>query len=137
MELTADNVNAVASRALFRDDEITDLRTPPDGAVIVDGIVSKYAFHPERLAAERGNIAALLDGLDESFKSTGGGGMSFLNACMTKDGEHWGEHPTMGMLFALGIGSGLCSYTLPREMWPVLPGGVPYITIDAGALEAA
>lgn len=137
MHLTAENVNAVAARVLFRDDEIADPQTPPDGAIVVDGIVSRYAFHPERLASERGNIARLLDGLDDSFKSNGGGGMSFLNACMTKDGEHWGEHPTMGMLFALGIGAGLCSYTLPREMWPVLPGGVPYITVDDVALQSA
>ena len=137
MKLTAENVNAVAGRVLYRDEEISDPTTPPDGSVIVDGIVAKYAFHPERLQSERGNIASLLDGLEDSFKSTGGGGMSFLNACMTKDGDHWAEHQTMGMLFALGIGAGLCSYTLPRDMWSVLPGGVPYITIDAGALEAA
>jgi hypothetical protein len=56
---------------------------------------------------------------------------------VTKHGEHWGEHPTMGMLFALGIGAGLASYPIPREMWSALPGGVPYVTIDSDAIKAA
>lgn len=136
MELTAANVNEVAGRVLFRDDEIVDGNVPAD-AVRVEGIVCNYAFSRDRLNSEKLNIASLLDGLADDFKTGGGGGMSFLNACMTKEGVHWAEHPTMGMLFALGIGCGLCSYTLPRDMWAILPGSVPYITIDSAALAEA
>jgi len=137
MKLTAENVNAVASRCLFTDDEMPNQNEAPEGAVMVDGIVCRYAFHPERLTASKREIASMLDCLEDSFKTKGGGGMSFLNACMTKDGEHWGEHPTMGMLFALGIGAGLAFYTLPRELWTALPGSVPYVTIDSLALDLA
>ena len=135
--LTSANVNEVAKRCLFTDEELLVPGVAPEGAIIVEGIVNRYAFHPDRLGASTAEIAAMLDCLDDAFKTDGGGGMSFLNACVTKDGEHWGEHPTMGMLFALGIGAGLAKYTMPREMWSVLPGSVPYITVDSAALRKA
>lgn len=137
MNLTADNVRSVAQKCLFTDAEFRDGEDVPAGAVVVDGIVGKYAFHQDRLADNTGDIASLLSGLEDSFMSEGGGGMSFLQACMDRSGNHWGEHPTMGLLFGLGIGAGLCFYTLPREMWAVLPGGVPYITIDSSKVKAA
>ena len=139
MKLTSENVNAVATNCLFKAGELPEgAKTPPEGAVIVDGIISRYAFHPERLEKNRRNVASMLNDLESSFRTDGGGGMSFLSACMTRDGEHWGEHPTMGMLFALGMGLGMVSYTMPRDMWPILPGGVPYLTVDATKLlEAA
>ena len=36
----------------------------------------------------------------------------------------------MEQLFVLGMGLGLVKYGLPRSMWNVLPGGMPYISID-------
>jgi hypothetical protein len=130
MELTAQNVNEVAKHCLFRDDEIGEGEAAiPSNAIIVDGIVGRYGFHPDRLSERKADIASMLDDLPDEFKEGHGGGMSFLNACMTKNGTHWGEHPTMGMLFALGIGVDLAAYTFPREMWNALPGGVPYVTV--------
>lgn len=137
MDLTAENVRAVATAALFTDAELIDDDTIPDGAVVVDGIMARFAFHPVRIVERKADIAALLDGLPDTFKTDGGGGMSFLEACMTKAGVHWAEHPTMETLFALGIGAGLAVYTMPRDLWGILPGGMPYITIDSAALLAA
>ena len=137
VNLTAENVRAVAKDSLFTDEEFPEGGDVPPGAVMVDGIVGRYAFHPERLEANRAKVSEMLSHLDDSFMSNGGGGMSFLQACMDRDGNHWAEHPTMGMLFALGMGLGLVSYTMPREMWSMLPGAVPYLTINHAKLSPA
>jgi len=53
-----------------------------------------------------------------------------LNACYTKAGEHWGEHVSMDRLFTLGQAAGYVKCCLPRELWPALPGSMPYYVID-------
>ena len=56
--------------------------------------------------------------------------MSFLNACMTQSGEHWGEHPSMDTLFVLGMAVGYVTCLLPRDSWKNLPGGMPYYQVN-------
>lgn len=124
--LTADRVTAVFRDCLHTDDESLD------GAVIVEGIINKSALHPERLASHRAEIAAMLAELPDEFRKSGGGGWSFLNACDDRNGRQWtGLHQTMDQLFQLGIASGLAAYLMPREMWAVMPGGMPYIVVTA------
>jgi hypothetical protein len=36
----------------------------------------------------------------------------------------------MEALVALGVGLGMAQFQMPREMWSVLPGGVPYVLLD-------
>ena len=50
-------------------------------------------------------------------------------------GNKWGEQIHVNELFCLGMGLGLVKCSLPREMWRVLPGGVPYFTIDLEGVE--
>jgi hypothetical protein len=112
---------------LFEDDE------DKTNAVIVEGIMSKYGLHPQRLQNAESNIAKMLDQLPRQFKSSqsgGGGGWSFVNACDRDDGTQWTSmQRIMEMLFVLGMGVDKVVCPLPREMWPALPGGVPYYTI--------
>lgn len=97
---------------------------------IAQGIIHDVAFHPERLESHRGEVREMLAELDDSFKQTGGGGMSFLNMCMDRHGEQWtGLHQTQEQLCLLGIALGLARWVLPREMWQVLPGGMPYLVV--------
>jgi hypothetical protein len=35
----------------------------------------------------------------------------------------------MDKLFTLGFASGYAENLLPRELWPTLPGGMPYIVV--------
>ena len=59
-----------------------------------------------------------------------GQGSSFLNACYDRDGDLWtGDHATMEQLFVLGIAAGMVNCLMPRDMWPVLPGGMPYYSV--------
>ena len=48
---------------------------------------------------------------------------------MTKSGEQWGEHMNIEQLLALGIATGQAGYPMPKEMWKMLPGGMPYFTV--------
>ena len=132
MELTAENVNETFMKCLFKDDEIKDLKEGeiPEGAVLTKGVMAHVGFHPERLEQEKNNISAMLMQLPKQFREKEGGGWSFLNACNNKDGDQWTDfHKTMDELVCLGIGSGYVEFQLPREMWKMLPGGVPYFMI--------
>lgn len=122
--LTSESVKKIFMDCLFRKDEDTT------NHVKAEGITRIVGFHPERLESHRAEIAALLDELPDAFKESSGGGMSFLNACNDKHGNQWtGLQLHMEQLFQLGIGIGKVKCPMPREMWPVLPGGVPYYTI--------
>ncbi len=123
MKLTAENVRAVLKECFFKDGE------DRSNAVIADAITAKFGFHPGRLASHKQDIASMLGELPEQFFDAHGGGTSFLNACITRDGEHWGEHPTMELLLALGIATQQVELLLPRVFWKELPGGMPYFKV--------
>lgn len=124
MELTSTNVETVFMECLFEEREVEE------SPVEVEGIMSKVKFHPERLEGHRDNVKAMLAELPDDFQPTGGGGTSFLNACNDKSGKQWtGEHHRMEQLFQLGIGLGLAKWCLPREAWPALYGGMPYVMV--------
>lgn len=131
--LTASAVEAILDECLFRVGE--DTSDPAVG----NGVVCDFGFHRERLNARKADILALLHELPEQFQVDSGGGWSFLNACVTKDGSHWGEHRNIEQLMALGIASEQASLLLPRELWAALPGGMPYfcVTIPLAASSTA
>lgn len=135
--LTAERVHKTVIDCLYREEEVPD-GNPPADAVIGKGIINDMCFHPGRLNANREAIREMLGELPESFDANGPSkGMSFLAACETKGGVHWGEHRSMETLFALGSACGFVSYLLPRGMWSALPGGMPYLAVDlrAGARQ--
>ena len=117
---------------LFRDEEITPGQVP-EGAVLVDGIVGRFGFHPGRLASHTEEVTNWLLALNHTFRKSKGGGWSFLNACEDEDGNQWtGLHQRMEQLFALGLGLDLVTLLIPRELWSALPGGMPYFAVKVG-----
>lgn len=122
-KLTAKNVEQVFVDCLFRADEDTQ------DAKIVEGVVRKFGFHPQRLAQHKQEIADLLSQLPETFRSDKGGGWSFLNACVTQEGDQWGEHTNIEQLLVIGIATEQAKMLLPRTMWSALPGGMPYFSV--------
>lgn len=115
---------------LYKDEEIRD-GNPPEGTIIVDGIVSRIGFHPERLKAKESEVISMLEQLSDEFKKSGGGGMSFLNMCELKTGFQWtGLHQRMEQLMMMAIGLGKGEYCMPRDYWKVLPGSMPYVVFD-------
>jgi len=129
METKDEKVRKIVSRCLFSEAEVPN-NIPPAGAIIVDGIVNKFVFHVGRIEESKEEIRWLLNEMPESFHAQSGGGMSFLNLCLDKHGEHWAEHSTMCDLICLGIAAKMASYCLPRDKWHIFPGGMPYVTID-------
>jgi len=122
-------LNDETVRDIFRDCLFENYE-PTDSAVIAEGISCTVGFHPERLKQHTDEIKKILLELPEPFMETGGGGMSFLNACDDRHGNQWtGMHSTMEYLFLLGIGIGMVRCLVPKSMWKVLPGGVPYYVV--------
>ena len=132
--LTAAAVTAVFLDCLYQDDEIGASRTPPDGAICVEGIMHKVAFHPDRITQHRSKIRGFLLELPDCFHRGTGGGWSFLNACMDRHGHQWGEQLTADQLFSLGMAIGAVVVPFGREMWSMLPGGMPYYCVDVGVV---
>jgi hypothetical protein len=121
--LTADNVYTVFKKCLFKEGE------PHTDPALVAGIVNRFGFHKGRLESNRAEILELLLQLPEQFHVDKGGGWTFLNACVTQTGEQWGEHINIEQLLALGIATNQARYLMPRDMWKVLPGGMPYFVV--------
>ena len=132
--LTAQRVEEIYRDSLFPDGDVT-IDTLPEDAVLTEGILRPTAFQRSRIEPHREEIVSMLHELPTEFQSVkngGGGGWSFLNACMTKSGEQWtGLHQTQDMLVQLGIGVGAAKYLMDREMWSAFPGGVPYLAVIA------
>lgn len=128
-------LNEIFTDSLFRQEELAADGSPPANVVKIEGIIADYGFHPDRLAGHAGEIRQLLAALPDEFHVTGGGGMSFLNACMDRSGRQWGEHRNVEQLFVLGMGIGAVTCPLPRDLWVALPGGMPYycVNCEAGA----
>jgi hypothetical protein len=126
--LTADRVRLVWVACLAE-------RADDPEVVIVEGVVGKYYLHRTHLESHRQEIGELLACLPDEFQAARGGGWSFLNACMTRNGEHWGEHTDIERLVCLGIAVRLAKFLFPRAMWLALPGGVPYFCIGEEANE--
>ena len=98
--------------------------------MIVEGITSTFGLHSDRLEQTRPKVMEWLAALPDEFKKTGGGGWSFLNACNQANGVQWtGFHQRMEQLFCLGLGLKLVECQTPKEMWSMLPGGMPYYVI--------
>jgi hypothetical protein len=128
--INPEEVKKVFLSCLYKPEEIGNTKKIPKDAVIVEGIRGKYAFHPKRLEEQRSKVTEWLKALPHQFRKNGGGGWSFLNACMQENGVQWtGLHERMEQLFCMAIGLGLAKCQMPREMWFVFPGGMPYYVI--------
>lgn len=103
----------------------------------VQGVVHKFSMDPEKVREHSEQIHGWLDQLPEAFHEGTGDGWSFLNACYDRDGRQWtGLHLQMEKLFVLGQILGRVTYPLPRTLWNVLPGGMPYVMIRKREADA-
>lgn len=136
MTIDPKKVSDIFVSCLYTGEEISKDGDIPPGAISVNGILHKFAFNPQRIEIHRQEVKEFLSQLPVEFHQTSGGGWSFLQACMDRDGNQWGEHVNMDQLFCLGLGLGMVESLLPREMWKELPGGMPYYVIKKNYGEA-
>jgi len=139
--MDASQVNEKFRSALYNDAEMAALepgKTPED-AVIVEGVNTVFGFHPERLKALREVALGWMEKLRHEFFSGtegGSGGDSFLNLPFDKNENQWGEHVNAQELACLLIGLGLAEWVFPRDIWHVLPGGMPLIVFHTKPMSA-
>ena len=125
--INAQKVSDVFKVCLFRKEEVENGKPKPE-AIFVEGITAKFGLHKERVNKRKDKIIGFLQELPEEFSK--GGGWSFLNLCNDKDGNQWtGLHAIMQELVCLGMAIGKVKYTMPKETWAALPGGMPYVSI--------
>lgn len=124
--LNSQRLNEIFMDCLFKEGE------PTEPNIQVEGVVSNFGLHPQRLEGYKSEITAMLAELPATFHQNTGGGWSFLNARMDKHGNQWtGEYRSMEQLFVLGIAIGKAQCPLPRNLWSSLPGGMPYYVVLA------
>src|ERR1035437_796603 len=125
MKLTPQNVEELFIKCLFLDGEDTSK------AKIINGVVIKVGFNPEGIGENKNEIKDLLIQCHPDFMSTSKAqGMSFLYFCIDKDENQWtGMHTVCDNLICLGMAIDKVKFLLPREMWTILPGAMPYIQI--------
>lgn len=122
----SDRVKEIFEYCLFKDNEIID-GTPIVEPIYTEGIHADFGLHPERIKESTKEIEGFINELPETFRE----GWSFLNICMNKDQkEMWTSlHQRCEQLVVLGIAIDKMEYCVPRNMWDVLPGSVPYIRV--------
>lgn len=124
MELTPSNVEKTFNECLFKEGESAS------DYIEAHSIMMRVGFHPERIKEKQKDIEGMLCQLHGNFMQSNGGGWTFLNACLNKDGEQWtGEHLTIDCLLALGIAIKKVEFQLARELWQSLPGGMPFFFV--------
>lgn len=126
--INAQRVNEIFMDCLFSEKEVKDQSEIK--FIEVEGILCRIRFHPERLESYREEIEEMLLQLPLAFRSTDGGGWSFLKMVLDQNDKQWGEQQTADELCMLGMGLGYVKIQLPREIWNFLPGSVPYLMID-------
>lgn len=125
MELTSENVERVFRECLSDEKDGDNVR-------LVEAVQgnAKMAMRRDKLNFYQEEIQGMLMQLPRKFREKEGGGWSFLNLCTREDGTQWtGSHATMEKLVILGVGCGKMKYLLPKSMWNILPGGMPYLAV--------
>lgn len=103
-----------------------------ENVVLIEGVINDFGLDKNVLEKNREEITEMLRELPDEFKqSNPSGGWSFLEACRDINGNMWtSSHPRMEQLFVMGIGLGLVRLGFPRKLWSMLPGGMPYYTVE-------
>ena len=134
-KLNSEAITKIFLDCLFKDEEIERAKKN-DGSFDcacrpVEMICGKtVVFNWPKLLEHKAELVDYFNEVDDVFKEQIGGGYSFLNLCVDKDGKLWGEQKTCDEFVTLGIGLGICDYLIDdRSLWCTFPGGVPYIIV--------
>jgi hypothetical protein len=97
----------------------------------VVGWLLRHTFSIKKLHGYREEIIRMLLSLPAGFRSDVGEGGSVGNMIERGDGVIWSvDMADIEKLVALGIASGLMNFCAPREVWHMLPGGLPYVRVE-------
>jgi len=128
--INSEEVTAMFKDCLFRDAEVNP---PPTDFVKTNGIAVNIEFHPTRLDSHKRRIGEIVGNLSKEFVE--GGGWTFLNMCLDKNGNQWTSfHKVQDQLLCLAVGTNQ-GKILMAEMASVMPGGVPYVQFKPGGFN--
>ena len=97
------------------------------GYVLIDGIINKYCLDKCKLKKHEEFIKDYIKELPDEFAE----GWSFLNLCCDKENNQWTSSQIVAeQLMVLAMGINKAQYLVPRTMWDMLPGRVPYIRFN-------
>lgn len=141
--LTSKRVDELVTACMFTENEIKTLpRETP--AVAAPGIIHTLVFVPDRVEQHQEEIRDMLYELDDNYRMPDedhpnyGGGWSFLNMCLTKDGVQWtGMHWQQEKLMQLGIAAGWATMPMPKQVWHLLPGQMPYVLVHSARVDTS
>ncbi len=101
-------------------------------AVIAEMLACKVYMSKDKVEAAREQITKDLLNLHPNFIRATGGGWTFINACLDRNGDLWTNcHRDMDELVTMGVMIGKVIMLFPRNHWDSLPGGVPYFVVAA------
>lgn len=120
--LSPKKVQQIFRNCLFKEEELEN-NQPLCDFTEAEGIKHNAFFHTGRLNSYKKEINEILDCIPNIDK-----GVYFTNLCFNKDGNLWtGDHNIIEQLIILGIGSETLSYPLKKDLWFLLPDGLPYV----------
>jgi len=124
--INVENLNKIFNSAI-----INKKTSVTEEFVEVEGVTGLHKLRKKALNDNKQQIIDMLRELPDPFMEHTGGGRTFLNGCMTKDQQDiWtGLQSNVEQLLLLGLGIGKIKYTIQKEFWGILPGGVPYFMI--------
>lgn len=123
IELTQENVTRIYVECVGRKENCD---TQP-----FDGVMHIHNYDMNKVNEHKDQIKSMLWQLPDTFFKSKGGGWSFLNMCVRRDDYQWtGLHADVERLMTLGMAAGYVSYLLPKNLWHILPGDMPYIVIN-------
>lgn len=129
--LTAKRVEDTYKACSLKKEEVSKSAEPLVPFIIGEGINNATVFNAERLEEKRTAISEMIGELPKIDE-----GVSFLVLCEDKNGRQWTDlHSTMELLLQLGNATGELQFLVPREMWSVLPGGMPYVVRNKEAAK--
>ena len=121
-KISADRVNQLFSECKLRESDFDE-----DGLTcnfyIGEGVQGKSVFSIPRLNEHREELDQYISqvrGIDHA--------PSFKEFFYDVDGNKWTEETVVvDMLVQLGMASNMLFFTMPKQLWPYLPEGIPFI----------
>lgn len=130
--LNPKKVEEIFIACIFKEGEKTSTGTLVGTGVLVEGYTRDALLDYHSLEYHKKEIIAMLAELPNEFQKSKGGGCSFLQSGIDKNGNQWtGLHMIMEHLLLLGLAIGKIQFVLPKEKWRFFAGGIPsYMVID-------
>lgn len=131
-------INAEQVKNILRDCLFPEMPADDTKCIGIPSVTRVFALNPSKVELHRSEIFTILRELPLEFwdqKSGGKDGYTFMSLPFDRDGNQWGGQLRADELMALGLATGYMRYMFSKEMWMMLPGGVPYLIISEDAAD--